>query len=134
MLLARAGHGPGALTAADALGMATRGGAALLGRTGELGTLEPGKAADVVLFDVSGLDRAGALSDPLAALVFTGISHRAHTVIVDGKAVVRDGRLTLVEEEAVARRAHAASRRLFERAGVRLPWGEPPWLEPRPAP
>ena len=129
LLLARTGHGAAALTAEAALRLATQGGAALLGRASELGSLEPGKAADLVLFDVSGLDRAGALSDPLAALVFTGISHRAHTVLVNGRVVVRDGRLVTVDEAEVARRAHAASFRLYQRAGVRLPWGTPPWLD-----
>jgi len=131
LLLARAGFGPDALTAADALGLATRGGAALLGRGLELGTIEPGKAADLALFDVSGLDRAGALADPLAALVFTGISHRAQTVLVNGRVVVRDGRLAGIDEDEVARRAHEASFRLYRRAGVRLPWGTPPWLDGR---
>lgn len=132
LLLARAGHGADALTAEQALGLATHGGAALLGRADELGRLEPGMLADLVLFDVSGIDRAGALSDPLAALVFTGIAHRAHTVIVNGKVVVRDGRLATADEGEIARRAHAASFRLFECAGVRLPWGMPPWLDPQP--
>jgi cytosine/adenosine deaminase-related metal-dependent hydrolase len=128
MLLSRVGYGPRALSAAGALRLATRGGAALLGRDDELGSLEIGKAADLVLFDVSGLDRAGALSDPLAALVLTGISHRVRHAIVDGRVVVRDGRLTTVDEDEIARRAHALSFRLFERAGVALPWGRPPWL------
>ncbi len=130
ILLARAGHGPGALSAEQAFGLATRGGARLLGRESELGSIEVGKAADLVLFDVSGLDRAGALSDPLAALVFTGISHRAHATIVNGRVVVRDGRLATVDEDEIAAQAHRASFALFRRAGVALPWGTPPWLGP----
>jgi hypothetical protein len=82
-----------------------------------------------VLFDVSGLDRAGALSDPLAALVLTGISQRVRHSVVDGRVVVRDGRLVTVDEGEIARRAHALSFRMFERAGVPLPWGRPPWLD-----
>ena len=128
MLLARVGHGPQALGAEAALRLATQGGARLLGRGDELGRIEVGMPADLTLFDVSGLDRAGALSDPLAALVFTGISQRAQHVIVNGEFVVRDARLVHVDEEEVARRAHAASFRLFERAGIPLPWGRPPWL------
>jgi cytosine/adenosine deaminase-related metal-dependent hydrolase len=130
MLLARVGHGPQALGAEAALRLATQGGARLLGRADELGRIEVGRPADLTLFDVSGLDRAGALSDPLAALVFTGISQRAQHVIVNGEFVVRDGRLVTVDEDEVSRQAHAASFRLFERAGVSLPWGRPPWLPP----
>jgi cytosine/adenosine deaminase-related metal-dependent hydrolase len=127
VLLARTGFGPGALGAGRALALATRGGAALLGRSSEIGSLEVGKAADLVLVDMSGLDRAGALSDPLAALVFTGISYRVHAAVVDGVVVVRDGHLVTSDEEEIARRAHALSFRMLRQAGCELPWGEPPW-------
>ena len=131
LLLSRVGFGADALGAAAALQLATRGSAALLGRTGELGSIEIGKAADLILVDVSGLERAGALADPLAALVFTGISHRVHASIVNGAIVVRDGRLLTVNEEEIARQAHALSFRMLRRAGVAIPWGEPPWLASR---
>ena len=72
-----------------------------------------------------------SLSDPLAALFFTGISQRVHTSIVNGAIVVRDGRLVTVDEEEIACAAHALSFRMLRRAGVELPWGEPPWLRPR---
>jgi len=130
MLLSRARYGPGSLRAADALRLATRGSAALLGREGEIGSLEIGKAADVVLIDVSGVDRAGALSDPLAALVFTGIGQRVRHAIVDGEFVVRDGRLVSADEEEIARRAHEISFRMLRRAGLGTPWGPPPWIAP----
>jgi cytosine/adenosine deaminase-related metal-dependent hydrolase len=129
LLLARVGHGPAALGAVGALGLATRGGARLLGRDDELGSIEVGRPADIALFDVSGLDRAGALADPLAALVFTGISQRVQHLLVDGTFVVRDGRLVTADEDEVARQAHAASFRMFERAGTPPPWGLPPWLD-----
>jgi cytosine/adenosine deaminase-related metal-dependent hydrolase len=87
-----------------------------------------GHAADFVLFDVSGLDRAGALTDPLAALVFTGISHRVHAAVVNGRIVVENGRLATLDEEDIARRAHEASFALCARAGVPLRWDRPPWL------
>jgi len=69
MLLARVGHGPAAMTARQALELATLGGARVLGRQGEIGALVPGMAADLVAFDVHGLDQAGA-ADLVAALVF----------------------------------------------------------------
>jgi len=128
LLLARARWGPGTLRAADALGLATRGSATLLGRDSEIGSLEVGKAADVVLVDVRGVDRAGALSDPLAALVFTGIGQRVRHAIVGGEVVVREGRLVRIDEEEIARRAHTLSFRMLERAGLGTPWGLPPWV------
>jgi cytosine/adenosine deaminase-related metal-dependent hydrolase len=131
LLLARVGFGADALSASAALRLATRGSATLLGRSAELGSIEVGKAADLVLVDVSGLDRAGALADPLAALVFTGISHRVHASLVNGRIVVRDGRLVGMDEEEIARRAHTLSFAMLRCAGVALPWGEPPWLDPR---
>jgi cytosine/adenosine deaminase-related metal-dependent hydrolase len=128
LLLARIGFGPQALRAEEALLMATRGGAAVLGREDEMGSLEVGKAADVVLFDVAGLDRAGALSDPLAALVFTGIGQRVRHAVVNGEVVVRDGTLARADEVEISRRAQSISGRLLRQAGHSLPWGEPPWL------
>jgi cytosine/adenosine deaminase-related metal-dependent hydrolase len=129
LLLSRNRDGAGALDAETALGLATRGGAQLLGRSAEIGSLEVGKAADVVLFDLDRIDRAGALSDPLAALVFTGFDHRVHTSIVNGRVVVRDGHLVHLDETEIARKANERSFRLLRRAGVDLPWGMPSWLE-----
>jgi cytosine/adenosine deaminase-related metal-dependent hydrolase len=128
MLLARVGSGADALTAENALRLATTGGATLLGRANEIGSLEVGKAADLVLVDVSGIDRAGALADPLAALVFTGMSQRVHTTIVNGAIVVRDGRLAREDEREIARQVNAHSFRLLQAAGQPLPWGVPPWV------
>ena len=128
MLLARVGFGPDAMTAEGALRLATAGGAALLGRAAELGSLAVGRAADLVLVDVSGIDRAGALEDPLAAVVFTGIGQRVHTSIVDGEIVVRDGRLVRVDEDEIARNASAISTAMLRRAGYAPRFAPPPWL------
>jgi cytosine/adenosine deaminase-related metal-dependent hydrolase len=95
MLLARLGGDPGALTARDVLEMATRGGAAVLGRD-DIGVLAPGMAADFAAFDVSGLLHAGALHDPVAALVFCGAANVRHCVI-DGRVVVHDGHLATLD-------------------------------------
>ena len=91
MLLARLSGNPGALRARDVLEMATRGGAAVLGRD-DVGSLAVGMAADFVAFDVGGLQHAGALHDPVAALVFCDTAGVAHSVI-NGNVVVRDGAL-----------------------------------------
>lgn len=128
LLLARVRAGAGALGAATALRLATQGGARLLGRDTEIGSLEVGKAADIVLVDVSGLEFAGALSDPLAALVFTAVGPRVQASLVAGEIVVLDGHLVRVDEAEIAARAHAISFRMLERAGIAPVHGAPPWL------
>ena len=111
-------HGAGSLTAEDVLWLATRGGAQVLGRD-DVGSLEVGKAADIVLVDVSQLSFAGALHDPAIALVTCGVSQVVDTVIVNGRIVVDKGRLTTIDEEDVARRAQAASERMITEARAR---------------
>jgi cytosine/adenosine deaminase-related metal-dependent hydrolase len=128
LLVARARGGPQALDADTALRLATRGSAQLLGRADELGSLEVGKAADIVLVDLARLDFAGALADPLAAVVFAGgMSHRVHTSLVNGRIVVRDGKLVTADESDIARRGRALAARLLRRAGIDLPFTLPEW-------
>ena len=110
MLLARVGHGPAAMTARQALEIATLGGAKVLGRD-DIGALAPGMAADCVAFDLRGLSTAGALHDPVAALVFCAPPAVALSVI-NGRIVVRDGRLLTLETGLLAERHNALSRRL----------------------
>ncbi len=114
MLLARVAGGPDALTARDVLCFACRNGARMLGFENS-GTLEEGKAADLAVFSLGGLDRAGSLSDPVASLVFTGISHAAEYVIVNGEVVVRKGKLTGIDEEFVAEKASFLSQKLLKK-------------------
>jgi 8-oxoguanine deaminase len=94
MLLQRVAHGPAAMTARQSLELATRGGAAVLNRS-DIGQIAPGMAADIVAFDVRGLDHAGALHDHIAALVFAAPA-KVNLSIINGKIVVRDGRLTTI--------------------------------------
>jgi cytosine/adenosine deaminase-related metal-dependent hydrolase len=117
-LLHKHAHGPTALTAEDMLWLATRGGAAVLGRE-DIGSLEVGKAADLFLVDTRQIGYAGALYDDVGLLAMTGSTQVVETVIVDGRVVVREGRLTQVEEEAVAGRANRAGARLMAEAGAR---------------
>ena len=112
MLVARVKSGVDSMPARDALWVATRGGAEVLGRD-DIGSLQAGKAADFSLFDVSGLDYAGALSDPVAAVVFCGAGHRTKATVVNGKIVVENGRLTLVDEGDLARRANRLAQELL---------------------
>jgi cytosine/adenosine deaminase-related metal-dependent hydrolase len=100
LLVARGRGGPGALTAREALRLGTRGSAAVLKRD-ELGSLEPGKSADLAIWRTDRLELAGA-EDPVAGLVFGG-PHRVDRLVVAGEDVVRDGRLVRADEEEIAR-------------------------------
>lgn len=109
MLLARLKNGPAAMGAREALEIATLGGARVLGRT-DLGSLEPGKRADLVLWDVTELAAAGEW-DPVAALVFCA-PMRAKSVYVEGRAVVRDHQLLTADTRKLNDQARAATIRL----------------------
>ncbi len=95
MLLQRVGFGPDAMTAREALEIATLGGAKVLGRD-DIGVLAPGMAADFVSFDLAQHGFAGALHDPVAALVFCAPA-AVSTSVIDGKVVVRDGHLATID-------------------------------------
>jgi 5-methylthioadenosine/S-adenosylhomocysteine deaminase len=85
---------------AEALAMATAGGAAALGLAGELGTLEPGALADVALVDLESDGLAGGL-ELEAALALSETGRAVRHVIVDGRLVVQDGRCVTVDEHTV---------------------------------
>ena len=102
MLLQRVGGDPAALTARDALEIATRDGARVLNRH-DIGVLAPGYAADIAIFDHNVIDFAGAHSDPIAALIFCGPVKPRHTII-NGKLVVRDGQLTTMNLQELMQR------------------------------
>jgi 8-oxoguanine deaminase len=95
MLLARVGHGPAAMTARDALEIATLGGAKVLNRT-DIGCIKPGMVADIVAFDMHTLDFAGGLHDPVAALVFCTPA-KVNWSIINGKVIVREGILSTLD-------------------------------------
>lgn len=105
MLLARVGRalepfgcdaGPAEMKARDALALATRGGAEVLGRS-DIGSLAVGQCADLAVFDLATLDLAGgAVHDPVGALLLCAPAKTRHTV-VHGRVVVRDGQLTTLD-------------------------------------
>jgi cytosine/adenosine deaminase-related metal-dependent hydrolase len=111
LLVARLREGPAALTARQALELGTRGGARCLGRQDELGSLEPGKLADVALWRLDDLGHAD-VADPVAALVL-GPPAKLELLLVGGRAVVEGGELRTGSETEIARDAVAASRRLL---------------------
>jgi cytosine/adenosine deaminase-related metal-dependent hydrolase len=120
MLLARLATAPGLgegshMSARRVLELATVGGAAVLARD-DIGRLRPGMAADVIAVDLDRPEYAGALHDPLAALVFcspAGVSHSW----VGGKRVVADGRVVGVEVDAIVAEHNRLARRLVDPGG-----------------
>lgn len=102
---------PPLMTARQALEIATRGGAAVLGRS-DLGSLEPGKCADFISIDLNQLGYAGALHDPGAALVFCAPVQVSNTV-VGGKFVVKEGQLVNLELPSLIERHNQAAKRLL---------------------
>ena len=113
MLLAKLRDGAGAGTARMALELATIGGAACLGRVGELGTLTPGAVGDVAVWSLDGPVFAGAVADPVEAWLRCGPTS-ARDTIVAGRAVVRDGQLVSTHTTEILR-AHAEVSRRIQR-------------------
>jgi len=114
VLFARAVGGPTALTVRDALELATIGGATVLGREAEIGSIEVGKLADLALWGLDGLGHAD-VADPVAALVL-GSPPPLDLLLVDGKPVVEHDRVITVDTEAVARECARVHRTLLEKA------------------
>lgn len=114
MLLQRVGFGPDAMTARQALEIATLGGARVLNRD-DIGALKPGMSADIVMFDTRQIGFAGALHDPVAALVFCTPPNVACSII-NGRVVIRDGRLTTIDLGQVIERHNTLAYTLAEAA------------------
>jgi cytosine/adenosine deaminase-related metal-dependent hydrolase len=121
MLIARLGAGlagasrseqgaPPLMTARQALEIATRGGAAVLGRE-DIGSLEVGKCADLFAIDLNRLDYAGALHDPVAAALFC-TPQNVDLNIVGGKVIVKDGQMTTVDVPNLIEKHNQAAARL----------------------
>jgi cytosine/adenosine deaminase-related metal-dependent hydrolase len=111
LLLGRLRNGPAAMGARDALEIATRGSAACLGRSGEIGQLVPGAAGDLVCWPLEGVAFAGALTDPVEAWLRCGPVAARHTVVA-GVPVVAGGALVAPAVEDVLGRHRAAAARL----------------------
>jgi 8-oxoguanine deaminase len=107
-------HGPKAMGAREMLEIATLGGAKVLNRD-DIGALAPGMAADIVTVPLNHIGMAGALHDPLAALLFCQVPRIAHS-IVNGRVVVRDGRITTLELPLLVAKHNALATQLANAA------------------
>ncbi len=116
-LLHRLAKSETAPTGYDILKMATRGSAALLGRT-DIGQLAPGKAADMFAIDADRLELAGTFLDPASLFGTVGYSHPAKWVMVNGRKVVQDGALLGIDEARTRREANACVCALLQKGGV----------------
>jgi cytosine/adenosine deaminase-related metal-dependent hydrolase len=117
LLLARLAGGPGALTAREALELGTIHGARCLGREAEIGSLEPGKLADIALWRLDDLGHAG-IEDRVAALVF-GPPRPVDVLLVNGIPVVEGGELRSADGQEIARELARASEKLANETGTR---------------
>jgi len=122
--LARLAGGASAMTARTALRLGTVGGAQCLGRADHLGSLEPGKRADMAVWRLSAMEHAG-IDDPVAALVF-GPLPPLKLLMVGGRTVVADGELRTADPVAIADDLQAASRALATRSPSRANSGRTP--------
>jgi len=111
LLLQRVQGNPAALTGAEALWLATRGGASVL-RRDDVGQLTPGKAADVIAFDLKALPYAGAAHNPLDALLLCA-PQSVDLSIINGQIVVEDGELRTVDVPPLIERHNEISRQLI---------------------
>lgn len=116
LLFARAKGGPQALTVRDALDMATMGGARVLGRQAEIGSLEVGKLADIAVWRLDTLPHIDIV-DPIAALVL-GSPPPLELLLVGGRPVVEQDRLLTVDTDSYATEVRDASKELLRRAGI----------------
>ncbi len=107
------GGAPALLTAREALELATRGGADVLGRS-DIGSLEAGKCADFIAIRLDKLEYAGALHDPVSAAVFCAPQHVDWNV-VGGKIIVQDGQLLTVDVPRLVEKHNRAAARLVDR-------------------
>jgi 5-methylthioadenosine/S-adenosylhomocysteine deaminase len=116
-LLQKAMLGPEALQANQALRIATIEGAKALGLESEIGSLETGKQADVILLNLDTL-HSSPYSDPISAVVYSAQSSDVKSVIINGELVMKDRELLTLDEESVLREANHERKALTERAGI----------------
>jgi len=109
--------GPAALSARDVVMMATEGGAKLLGWENEMGTLDPGKRANIILVDQNSFSTIPS-TDPATNVVYSNTASDVVMTIVDGKILYEDGRITTIDEDALRATVFKERKKLLERAGI----------------
>ena len=112
-----------AITAETALELATIGGAKALGLGDEIGSIEPGKKADLALYDTRRAEWA-TLFNPVNSLVYNADGRSVHTVVVDGRVVVEDHSALFVDERALIEEVQAVGESMLARTGLSFPT---PW-------
>lgn len=115
LLANRVKWGADSITATQVLEMATLGGARVLHRN-ELGSIEVGKAADIIMIDLRQLGYAGAMHDPVSAIVFCGDTTVVDTTIVNGEVVVKSGKLVKMDEGELCQKANELAIDLLKKA------------------
>ena len=110
--------GPDAMPAAQVLEMATLGGARALGLESEIGSIEVGKRADLIALDLSGAHGQPEDADLASRIVYAARAADVRHVLVDGRIVVRDGRLETADVDEIRREANRHARRLRRTVGV----------------
>lgn len=113
LLLQRVKYGADALNAFDVMKMGTENGTKLLNFE-KVGKIKEDWAADIAIFNIGKLEYSGSLSDPLAAIVFSGYNHGSEYTIVNGKIAVENGRLTGFDESDLMNRCNAISERMIK--------------------
>jgi cytosine/adenosine deaminase-related metal-dependent hydrolase len=114
---------PLVLPAEEALEMATIRGARALGMEGDIGSLEAGKKADLILVD-SNRPHLTPMTNPVSHLVYAACGEDVHTVIVDGQILMRNRVLATVNEEGILKEAAKRGREVIARAGIDI---QPRW-------
>jgi 5-methylthioadenosine/S-adenosylhomocysteine deaminase len=117
-LIQKGFHGDATImTAQQVLRMATIGGAHAVGLGEEIGSIEVGKKADLVLVDLTD-SFATPIHDPVSALVYSALGHEPTLVVIDGTIVMRDRKVLTVDEKSVRHEAQRAAENLTRRAGI----------------
>ena len=117
-LLQKAMHGPEVMPAEQALRIATIEGAKALGLEKEIGTLEIGKRADLVVVSPDSLHSTPGSSDPVSALVYAAQTSDVQSVVIDGQLVMRDRQFLTLDERSVRHDANRERAQLIKRAGM----------------
>ncbi len=112
LLLQRVKYGSNGLSVQEAFKLGIENGARILNYE-KLGKIKEGWLADIAIFNLNKLEYTGSLSDPLAALLFSGISHQTEYTIVNGKLVVEKGKLTGEDENLIITKGNEIAKRLL---------------------